>query len=73
MVDDETGEIVIRVGDLAEAARRHTGGSLKHGWLDAILEDIGWSRVQVQGYAKPGRAGRREAPHSGGGFYRGNL
>lgn len=72
LVDAQTREIVIRVSDLMEAARRHTGGSLKHGWLDALMENLGWKRGTVQGYASFGRAARKEG-HLRSSFYRGHL
>lgn len=58
LIDDNTGELVIRVSDLAEAARRHIGSSLRHGWLDSVMEAFEWSRVDLQGYAESGRRGR---------------
>lgn len=72
LVDLNTGELVIRVSDLADAARRHVGSSLPHGWLDGRLEALGWARVQLQGYAQPGREGRG-GPHARTIVYRGLL
>ena len=71
LVDDDTGELVIRVSDLAAAARAHTGSSLRHGWLDAQMEVIGWQRVTLEGFALPGRDGR-EGPHARCDAYRGH-
>lgn len=72
LIDSQTGELVIRVGDLQTAARRHVGSSLRRGWLDARMDDLGWSRVEVQGYALPGRDGRRTR-HLRVLVYRGHL
>lgn len=58
LVDSNTGELIIRVGDLAAAARTHVGSSLPRGWLDARMATIGWERRQLQGYAGAGRTGR---------------
>lgn len=58
LIDRNTGEYVVRVGDLGEAGRRFVGSSLPRGWLDARMKSLGWARVALQGYAQPGRAGR---------------
>jgi hypothetical protein len=71
LIDADTGEYVIRVGDLATVARRQFG-SLPRGWLDGRMEGIGWRRVEIQGYALPGRAGR-QGPHAHVQVYRGHL
>jgi hypothetical protein len=63
---------VIRVSDLAEAARRHTGTSLARGWLDARMENLGWGRSCVDVHALPGRSGRT-GPHTRMEVYRGLL
>ena len=59
LIDRNTGELVIRVGDLQAAARIHVGSTLPHGWLDGRINSIGWQRCRLQGYALPGRDGRR--------------
>jgi hypothetical protein len=64
LIDSESGELVIAVSDLADAARRHVGTSLRHGWLDARMDSLGWERVTLQGHALPGRDGRRQGPHA---------
>jgi hypothetical protein len=56
--DADTGEFVIAVSDLGEAARRHVGSTLPRGWLDARMQALGWARVEIQGYAQHGRRGR---------------
>ncbi len=71
-IDVNTGEYVIAVSDLAEAARRHVGSSLPRGWLDARMEDLGWARITLQGYGQPGRDGRK-GPHARINAYRGHL
>jgi hypothetical protein len=70
--DANTGELLIAVADLAEAARRHTGTSLPHGWLDARIAALDWRRITLQGYALPGRDGRK-GPHARINAYRGHL
>jgi hypothetical protein len=72
LIDRNTGECVVRVGDLGEAGRRFVGSSLPRGWLDARMKSLGWARVALQGYAQPGRAGRT-GPHSRCDVYRGHL
>lgn len=80
-VDESTGELidqdkpveyVIAVSELAEAARRHVGGSIPRGWLDARMDNLGWQRIRLQGYGLPGRAGR-QGPHARIDAYRGAL
>lgn len=72
LIDANTGELVIRVGDLAEAARRHVGSSLARGWLDARMVGLGWQRITLDGHATPGRHGRA-GPHLRVTAYRGTL
>jgi hypothetical protein len=72
LIDTNTGELVIAVGDLQDAARRHVGSSLPRGWLDARLETLGWARISLQGYGQPGRSGR-QGPHARIFAYRGLL
>jgi len=72
LIDTNTGELVIRAGDLAEAGRRHVGSSLARGWLDARMDNLGWRRARLAGYAQPGRAGRT-GPHARCDVYRGHL
>ena len=70
--DSNTIEMLVTVGDLADAARRHTGASLPRGWLDARMAALGWQRVTLEGRALPGRAGRN-GPHARINVYRGHL
>jgi len=70
--DVNTGELVVRVGDLADAARRHVGSSLARGWLDARMAGLGWERITLDGHAHPGREGRA-GPHLRITAYRGLL
>ena len=72
LIDSQTGEFVIRAGDLQGAARRHLGSSVPHGWLDARMDNLGWSRLTLQGYESAGRDGRR-GPHLKCGVFRGLL
>lgn len=72
VIDLNTGELVIAVGDLADAARRHVGSSLPRGWLDGRMANLGWDRARLDGHAKPGRAGR-SSPHATVNVYRGHL
>src|ERR1700730_11891988 len=71
-LDANTGELLVAVSDLAEAARRHIGSSLPRGWLDARMTSLGWARIALQGYGLPGREGRR-GPHARINAYRGIL
>ena len=59
LIDGNSGELVIAVSDLGEAARRHVGSSLPHGWLDGRMQGLGWQRIQLQGHED--RDGRRGA------------
>ena len=68
----DEGEIVLRVSDLREAARRHVGSSLPRGWLEARMDALGWRRITLQGYGHPGRAGER-GPHARVFAYVGHL
>ena len=70
--DADTGELVIAVSDLQEAARRYTGSSLPQGWLAARLAVLGWERITLEGRALPGRAGMK-GPHARVYAYRGFL
>lgn len=70
LIDANTGEYVVAAHDAQEAARRHVGSSLPRGWLDARMDALGWSRVELQGY---GSAGRRRGPHARILAYRGHL
>jgi len=72
LIDADTGELVIRASDLGEAGRRHVGSSLPHGWLDARMDNLGWTRARLAGYAQPGRGGRA-GPHARCDVYRGHL
>lgn len=72
LIDQDTGELVIRVSDLDESARHQLGSSLKRGWLAARLHAAGWTRIRLDGHAGPGRAGRH-GPHARCTAYRGHL
>lgn len=72
LIDSSTGELVIAVSDLGEAARRHVGSSLPRGWLDARMQGLGWERIQLQGHEQQGRDGRR-GPHARINAYRGHV
>lgn len=72
LVDANTGEFVISVSDLQDAARRHVGSSLARGWLDGRMETAEWARITLQGYGQPGRVGR-QGPHARCHAYRGHL
>ncbi len=63
LIDSNTGEYVIAVSDLIEAARRHTGSSLPRGWLAGRMDALGWKRITIEGHALPGRDGR-SGPHA---------
>jgi hypothetical protein len=73
LIDKNTGELVIAVSDLQEAARRHTGSSLPRGWLDARMDAIDWTRCRLDGHGEPGEDGRRLGPHARVSVYRGHL
>jgi hypothetical protein len=70
--DHNTGEMLIAVSDLADAARHHLGCSLPRGWLDARMSALGWRRITLEGHALPGRTGRK-GPHARINAYRGLL
>jgi hypothetical protein len=72
LIDENTGEMVMAVSDLQDAARRHVGSSLPHGWLDGRMEALDWARITLAGFGQPGRAGRR-GPHARINAYRGIL
>jgi hypothetical protein len=71
LIDADTGELVIRASDLAEAARRHVGSTLPRGWLDARIVNLGWTRAALDGHAVSGREGR-QGPHARCNVYRGH-
>lgn len=72
LVDKDTGELVIRAGDLAETARRFIGASVPRGWLEGRMDGLGWQRIHLDGHAASGRVGRR-GPHARAIVYRGHL
>ena len=72
LVDAFTGELVISTFDMHDAARRHTGSSLPHGWVDGRMQALGWERIVVDGHQLAGRNGRR-GPHARVSAYRGLL
>ena len=71
LIDANTGELVIAVSDLQEAARRHEGSSLPRGWLDARMEAMDWERITLASYGLPSRNGRT-GPHARIDAYRGH-
>jgi hypothetical protein len=71
LIDRDTGECVIGVADLAAAARKQRG-SVPHGWLDARMTTLGWTRLTLDAHAEKGRVGRL-GPHARIGVYRGHL
>jgi hypothetical protein len=73
LLDATTGDLVVRVADLAYAARAHVGASLPHGWLDGRMDALGWNRVQLSGYSQPGHEGRSTGTHARCDVYRGHL
>jgi hypothetical protein len=73
LIDANTGELVIRVSDLNDIARRFIGGTLARGWLDGRMTDAGWTRVRLAGHSEPGRDGRRTGAHGRCDIYRGHL
>ena len=52
LVDAVSGELVISVGELATVARGHIGGSLTRGYLEGIMEELGWQRLRLQGHER---------------------
>lgn len=71
---DGGAEFVIRVSDLAKAARGVLGSSIERGWLDGQVEEFGdpnWVRVELQGQSIKGREGRAVGQHTGVDVYRG--
>ena len=72
LIDASTGEFVVAIVDLQEAARHHIGSSLERGWLDSRMAELGWERVRLDGHQLPGRAGR-QGPHARVDAYRGLL
>jgi len=73
LIDVNSGEFVISVGDLAQAARRHMGSSLARNWLNGRMANLGWQRIRLDGHAEAGRAGRSGGPHARIDAYRGHL
>lgn len=49
-IDLDTGEMLIRVGDLQRMAREIIGGGISYGWLDARMDAVGWQRVRLEGH-----------------------
>lgn len=70
LIDQNTGELVIRLQDLGDAARRFVGSTLARGWLDGRMISLGWQRITIDGHEQPGRAGR-SGPHARCYCYRG--
>jgi hypothetical protein len=72
LVDTQTGEIVVRAGDLAQVARRERAGVVSHKWLDGRMQALGWEKRTLDGHQIAGRAGR-SGPHARCAVYRGLL
>ena len=72
LVDADTGELVIRLSDLREAAREYSGSGIPRGYPDARMEQLGWKRIELDGHARGGRTGR-DSPHARCYAYRGLL
>lgn len=70
LLDTETGEYVVRVGDLQRTARAAVGSSLPRGWVDSRMELLGWKRLTLEGRSAPGHAAGVHARCS---VYRGLL
>lgn len=66
-----TGAIVVTVRDLNEVAKKHMGGTLRHGWLEARMDSFGWVRRELQGYDEEPDGSRGQ--HREVGIYRGFL
>jgi hypothetical protein len=64
------GEIVIAVNDLQLTARKHVGSSLAHGWLDGLMDELGWTRIRIEGHERPRPD---QGLHRGIDAYRGHL
>ena len=73
LIDLNTGEYVIRVGDLQRAARIVVGSSLPRGWVNSRMELLGWKRLTLEGRSASGREGRRTGQHARCNVYRGLL
>lgn len=58
LIEKGTGEIVVAASELQAIARKHLGATMSHGWLDAMLEGIGWEKVTIDAREVPGRKGR---------------
>src|SRR5262249_9008200 len=61
LLDANTGEAVIRVGDLAASARHSLGMSVARGWRDGRMEDVGFSRGRIEGRGPAPEPGVRGA------------
>jgi hypothetical protein len=72
LVDRNSGELIIGVGDLQTAARAAEGTSLRRGELDTLLVERGWKRITIEGRGHPGRPQAR-GPHLRLYAYRGLL
>jgi hypothetical protein len=72
LLDENTGEIVIRVGDLNESARRYVGGAIARGWVVGRMDGVGGQRITLDGHATQGRSGR-SGLHARCAVYRGLL
>jgi hypothetical protein len=73
LLDLDSDEVAIRVGDLTAITRKVIGGSIAYGWLDARMDNLGWRRVRLEGRSIAGREGRREGAHARADIYRGKL
>ena len=72
LIDENTGEYIIRVQDLGESFRRQLGSGVARGFIDGRMSGLGWSKASLDGHAVAGRAGRT-GPHARCKVYRGLL
>jgi hypothetical protein len=73
LIDQDNGETIVRVSDLAQIARKITGGSLTRGWLDARMQAIGWRRTRLDGHGMPRTPEEVLGHHAHCDVYRGTL
>lgn len=70
-MDLDTGETMIRVGDLQRIAREIIGTGVAYGWLDARMEALGWSRARLEGHRLPNGNQNGRGEHVKADVYRG--
>jgi hypothetical protein len=61
LIDSETGELIIGLRDLEDAARGMRT-SVPHGWVTGRMQSLGWKRIVLDAHEMSGRTGRR-GPH----------